>query len=85
MTEETTDESNSTGKGAVTAASNLPDATEQPGDTSQSSRAENRTQSNFEVSRTTREVQRQPGSTRRLTVAVLVNGVPRPVPTERPP
>ncbi len=77
VTEETTDESNSTGKGAVTAASNLPDATEQPGDTSQSSRAENRTQSNFEVSRTTREVQRQPGSTRRLTVAVLVNGVPQ--------
>ena len=29
------------------------------------------------VSRTTREVQRQPGSTRRLTVAVLVNGVPQ--------
>ncbi|WP_231558865.1 flagellar M-ring protein FliF C-terminal domain-containing protein [Paracoccus sp. PAMC 22219] len=77
VTEETTDESNSTGTGAVTAASNLPDAEEQPGDTSQSSRAENRTQSNFEVSRTTREVQRQPGSTRRLTVAVLVNGVPQ--------
>lgn len=75
VTEETTDQSNSTGTGAVTAASNLPDAEEQPGDTSQSNRAENRSQSNFEVSRVTREVQRQPGSTRRLTVAVLVNGV----------
>ncbi|ODT61174.1 MAG: flagellar M-ring protein FliF [Paracoccus sp. SCN 68-21] len=77
VTEETTDQSNSTGTGAVTAASNLPDAQEQPGDTSQSNRAENRSQSNYEVSRVTREVQRQPGATRRLTVAVLVNGVPQ--------
>ncbi|TJZ92543.1 flagellar M-ring protein FliF [Paracoccus gahaiensis] len=77
VTEETTDESNSTGTGAVTAASNLPDAEEQPGDSSQSARAENRSQANYEVSRTTREVQRQPGATRRLTVAVLVNGVPQ--------
>lgn len=77
VTEETTDESNSTGSGAVTAASNLPDAEEQPGDTSQSARSENRSQSNYEVSRLTREVQRQPGATRRLTVAVLVNGTPQ--------
>jgi flagellar M-ring protein FliF len=77
VTEETTDESNSTGTGAVTAASNLPDAEEQPGDTSQSARSENRSQANYEVSRLTREVQRQPGATRRLTVAVLVNGVPQ--------
>ncbi|MGZ3215360.1 flagellar basal-body MS-ring/collar protein FliF [Paracoccus sp. T5] len=74
VTEETSDQSNSTGTGAVTAASNLPDAQEQPGDKSQSNRSENRQQSNYEVSRVTREVSRQPGSTRRLTVAVLVNG-----------
>ncbi|RJL07553.1 flagellar M-ring protein FliF [Paracoccus aestuarii] len=74
VVEETTDQSNTTGSGAVTAASNLPDAQQQPGDSSQSNRAENRSQSNFEVSRVTREVQRQPGSTRRMTVAVLVNG-----------
>ena len=77
VTEETTDTSNSTGSGAVTAASNLPDAEEQPGDQTQSARSENRQQTNYEVSRTTREVSRQPGSTRRMTVAVLVNGIPQ--------
>ncbi|WCR11207.1 flagellar M-ring protein FliF [Paracoccus stylophorae] len=75
VTEETTDQSNSTGAGAVTAASNLPDAEESQGDGSQASRSENRQQANYEVSRVTREIQRQPGATRRLTVAVLVNGV----------
>lgn len=75
VTEETSDQSNSTGSGAVTAASNLPDAPEQPGDSTNSARSENRQQTNFEVSRLTREVSRQPGSTRRMTVAVLVNGV----------
>lgn len=75
VTEETTDESNSTGSGAVTAASNLPDASESQGDRSQASRSENRQQANYEVSRLTREVSRQPGATKRLTVAVLVNGV----------
>lgn len=75
--EETSDQSNSTGAGPVTAASNLPDAQEQPGDSSQSNRSENRQQSNYEVSRVTREVTRQPGATRRLSVAVLVNGVPQ--------
>ena len=74
VTEETSDQSNSTGAGPVTAASNLPDAQAQPGDNSQSARQENRQQQNFEVSRVTREVSRQPGSTRRMTVAVLVNG-----------
>ncbi|WP_410216416.1 flagellar basal-body MS-ring/collar protein FliF [Paracoccus sp. (in: a-proteobacteria)] len=77
VTEETSDQSNSSGAGPVTAASNLPDAQEQPGDTSQSNRSENRQQANYEVSRVTRELSRQPGATRRLTVAVLVNGIPQ--------
>ena len=77
VTEETSDQSNTTGSGAVTAASNLPDADEQSGDKSQSTRSENRQQTNYEVSRTTREVSRMPGSTRRMTVAVLVNGIPQ--------
>ena len=77
LTEETSDQSNTSGSGAVTAASNLPDAEQQPGDSSQSARSENRQQANYEVSRMTREVSRQPGATRRLTVAVLVNGVPQ--------
>ncbi|WP_347138039.1 flagellar basal-body MS-ring/collar protein FliF [Paracoccus sp. SSK6] len=69
VTEETTDQSNSTGSGAVTAASNLPDGDQAQGDRSEANRQETRQQANYEVSR-------QPGSTRRLTVAVLVNGVP---------
>ncbi|MFC3168165.1 flagellar basal-body MS-ring/collar protein FliF [Paracoccus fontiphilus] len=76
VTEETTDQSNSTGSGAVTAASNLPDADEAQGDRSEATRQETRQQANYEVTRVTREVSRQPGATRRLTVAVLVNGVP---------
>ena len=76
VTEETTDQSNSTGSGAVTAASNLPDADQAQGDKSEANRQETRQQANYEVTRVTREVSRQPGSTRRMTVAVLVNGVP---------
>ncbi|MBU3028611.1 flagellar basal-body MS-ring/collar protein FliF [Paracoccus marinaquae] len=75
VTEETSDQSNSTGSGVVTAASNLPDADEAQGDSSQASRSENRQQANYEVSQIMREVSRQPGATRRLSVAVLVNGV----------
>lgn len=78
VTEETSDQSNSTANGAVTAASNLPDGQENQGDGNQSARSENRQQANYEVSRVTREVMRQPGSTRRLTVAVLLNGVTQP-------
>ncbi|MDB6178744.1 flagellar basal-body MS-ring/collar protein FliF [Paracoccus sp. Z330] len=75
VTEETSDQSNSTGAGAVTAASNLPDGDAAEGEAEQSSRSENRQQANYEVSSMVREVTRQPGATRRLTVAVLVNGV----------
>lgn len=75
VVEETSDQSNSTGTGAVTAASNLPDLQATDGNRTESARSENRQQSNFEVSTLTREVSRQPGSVRRLTVAVLVNGV----------
>lgn len=73
--EELTDQSSNAQKGAVTAASNLPEGQGEGGDQSRSSRAETRQRSNFEVSKVTREVSRQPGATRRLTVAVLVNGV----------
>lgn len=77
VTEETTDQSNSTGSGAVTAASNLPDGDETQGDRSESARSENRQQANYEVSTVTREISREPGEVRRLSVAVLVNGVVR--------
>lgn len=75
--EETADQSTNAQQGAVTAASNLPEGQDSGGDQSKSSRSETRQRSNFEVSKVTREVTRQPGTTRRLTVAVLVNGVPR--------
>jgi flagellar M-ring protein FliF len=55
-------------------ASNLPDgdAAEGAGG-SQSQNAETRTVTNFEVSEIIRDIERQPGAVRRLTVAVLVN------------
>lgn len=73
--EETSDESTNAAQAAVTASSNLPDsAPEGQGESSKAARSENRQRSNYEVSRTTREVLRQPGAVKRLTVAVLVNG-----------
>ena len=73
--EETADQSSNSQPGAVTAASNLPERQNDSGDQSRSQRSETRQRSNFEVSRVTREVTRQPGATKRLTVAVLVNGI----------
>lgn len=69
--------------GSVTVASNLPtgDATGDGGQSSGES-TESRTLTNFEVSQTRREVVRQPGAIRKLSVAVLVSdatkdGTPR--------
>lgn len=76
--EESADQSTNNQAGAVTAASNLPEGQDDQGKESKSSRSETRQRSNFEVSKVTREINRQPGATRRLTVAVLVNGVARP-------
>lgn len=77
VNEETTDQSNSVGSGTVTAASNLPDGDGTAGDRSEASRTKARQQQNYEVSTLTREISRQPGAVRRMTVAVLVNGVPQ--------
>lgn len=62
------------GGGSVTVASNLPagDAA-QPGEASQSQNSETRTVTNFEISEITRDVERQAGAIKRLTVAVLLN------------
>lgn len=75
--EETTDQSTNQSGGPVTASSNLPEGTGDQGDQSRANSSETRQRSNYEVSRITREVVSQPGATRRLTVAVLVNGVPQ--------
>lgn len=61
--------------GAVTVASNLPDG-EAGGSEDSSNDTETRERINYEVSETEREIVREPGAIRRLTVAVLVNGVP---------
>lgn len=76
--EETADQSTNNQAGTVTAASNLPEGQNDKGQESKSQRSETRQRSNFEVSKVTREINRQPGATRRLTVAVLVNGVAQP-------
>ncbi len=74
--EETTDQSTNQGA-AVTASSNLPEGQGQGGDQSKTASSGTRQRSNYEVSKVTREVVRQPGDIKRLTVAVLVNGVPQ--------
>ncbi len=70
--ERSTDSQNANGQ--VTVASNLPDgdAAENAGSTNQN--RETRERINYEVSETQREILRQPGAVKRMTVAVLVNG-----------
>lgn len=60
----------------VTVASNLPDGGAGGGDQSSSQSSETRERVNYEVSETEREVIRAAGAVKRLTVAVLVNGLP---------
>ncbi len=72
--EERTDNSQETGGGDVSVASNLPDGEAGGGDNATSQTSETRERINYEVSETMREVTRVPGAIKRLTVAVLVNG-----------
>lgn len=74
-TEERSDTSDESRPGAVTVASNLPEGDAANGGQLQSRVTETRERTNFEVSETTREVVRAPGGVKRLTVAVLVDGV----------
>ncbi len=75
-TEERTDSSRNQAQGAVTVASNLPDGdAEKGGDGSQAQTSETRERVNYEVSQTEHEILRVPGAVKRLTVAVLVNGM----------
>ncbi|MBL8561372.1 MAG: flagellar M-ring protein FliF, partial [Gemmobacter sp.] len=59
----------------VSVASNLPEGDAAAGSGTQSQNSETRERVNFEVSETQREVVRGPGTVRRLTVAVLVDGL----------
>lgn len=72
-TEERSDQS-SRAEAGVTVASNLPEGDAGGGGEGRSQSTQTRERINFEVSETSREVLRAPGSIRRLTVAVLVDG-----------
>ncbi|TMV94618.1 flagellar M-ring protein FliF [Thioclava sp. BHET1] len=74
-TVETTKQSDATQPAAVTVASNLPTGDAADGGKSQSQSSETRERTNYEVSETRREVLRTPGAIKRLSVAVLVDGV----------
>ncbi len=73
-TEERSDSSTEPG-GEVTVASNLPEGDAGAGAQGQSQSSETRERVNYEVSETQREVLRAPGAIRRITVAVMVDGV----------
>lgn len=78
--QETTGQSQNGDKGAVSASSNLPEGQASDGSQSRSTNSETRQRQNYELTRSTREVVRQPGATRRLTVAVLVNDLVQTTP-----
>lgn len=59
----------------VTVASNLPEGDAKAGSGGKSNSSETRETLNYEVSQKQRELVRQPGAVRRITVAVLVDGV----------
>nr|WP_226779909.1 flagellar basal-body MS-ring/collar protein FliF [Oceaniglobus trochenteri] len=74
--EETSTSSSDKGTGGVTVASNLPDGDAGAnGDSSQTENAQTRERVNYEVSETQREILRTPGAIKRLSVAVLVDGL----------
>ena len=64
---------NSEKSGDVTVASNLPDGDAAKDTTGQSQSSETRERINYEVSETNRELRKEPGDIRRLSVAVLVD------------
>ena len=74
--EENNTSSTDTRQQGVTVASNLPDGDAAATDGSAQSReTQSRQRTNFEVSETRREIERQPGAVRRMTVAVLIDGI----------
>lgn len=75
-TEEVSTSATDGGNGQVTVASNLPDGdATKGGDSSKSTNSETRERVNYEVSETTRELIKSPGTISRISVAALVNGI----------
>lgn len=62
--------------GDVTVASNLPANTAAAGASGKTENSETRERVNYEVSETNRELVKAPGAVRKISVAVLVDGVP---------
>lgn len=62
--------------GEVTVASNLPEGDAAAATNGKSESTENRERVNYEVSETQREIVRAPGAVRKISVAVLVDGLP---------
>ncbi|MFD3188808.1 flagellar basal-body MS-ring/collar protein FliF [Sedimentitalea sp. HM32M-2] len=77
-TEERTDSSSNAAGGEVSVASNLPEGDAAGGEGSKAKASETRERVNYEVSETEHEIVRGPGAVKRLTVAVLVNGLTQP-------
>lgn len=59
----------------VTVASNLPDGDASEGGSAENTETLTRQSTNFDLSETLREIERGPGAIRRMTVAVLIDGI----------
>jgi len=68
-------DSSSNQSGEVTVASNIPDGDAASGDGSKANNTSTRERVNYEISETELQITRGPGAIKRLTVAVLVNGI----------
>lgn len=73
-TSESSNKADESKTGGVSVASNLPDGQGANGGSSQRQGNETRERTNYDLSETTREVVRNPGDVKRITVAVLVDG-----------
>ncbi|MGB7317238.1 MAG: flagellar basal-body MS-ring/collar protein FliF [Planktotalea sp.] len=76
--EERSDAAEGSGNNSVTVASNLPDGEAGGKESTKSNANETRERINYEVSETQREIVKAPGAVKRLSVAVLVNGIEDP-------
>lgn len=83
-TQESTESAEGPEGGGVTVASNLPDGDDEGGAQSRRNSSETRERVNYEVSEVLREQVRRPGEIRRISVAVLVDGVREPGPDGAP-
>ncbi len=74
-TEETAESATGSTAGNVTVASNLPDGDTSGGDQSNSSNSITKERINYEISETTRETIRAAGKIKRISAAILVDGI----------